>query len=865
MSDSPNDSDRSWVVLKFGGTSVASAERWERIATRIRSLSPAHRVWVVASALSGVSDDLARAIERAAIDDSGATVRAIVDRHERLADAVGLDSEARAPFRETLTRLASWLEGIGLTGEAPPRLVARIMALGELASTRLGVAILARSGVETAWVDARQLLCSESPPTDAAEQRYLDARVRSGPDRSRAEGAAGGSPVVLTQGFIAATPERETCLLGRGGSDTSGALFAAMLEAERFEIWSDVHGLFTADPRQVPTARLIRRIGFREAQELAAMGAKVLHPRCLDPVRRAGVPVSLHSIEDPDREGTLIEIAGPDHPAITAVTCRRAVTLLSISTLEMWGESGFLARAFAPFDELGISIDLVATSQATISVTLDRIPGGVGGPAFARLIERLERFSKVKIVHPCAVVSIVGRRTRAVLHELGPAMSVFQERPVHLISDSADDLNLSFVVDEQDAPALVARLHERLFSTQGGDPRFGPTWEVLGGSPEVRPAASAWWRVTREELVAIVRDGRPRYVYHLPTVVSRARALAAALPSTERLYYSMKANPHPALLRALSDAGFGLECVSADEVRHARAVIGRDTPLLFTPNLCALDEYAAAFEAGADVVIDGPEPLLRRPDLFAGRAIGARVDTGRGLGHHEKVRTAGAQAKFGQPIDEMEAVAAAARDAGATIVGLHAHVGSGILDPTAWEATGERLASLLDRFDAVEWLDPGGGLGVVERPGQRELDLAALEAGLARLRRRFERVGLRLEPGRFLVSEAGALVAPVTQVRTKGGVRFIGLATGMNALIRPALYGAWHGIHNLTRLDEAPAGYAHVVGPICETGDVLGRDRLLPATSPGDVMLIENAGAYGAVMASCYNLREKPEEIVLEE
>ncbi len=166
-------------------------------------------------------------------------------------------------------------------------------------------------------------------------------------------------------------------------------------------------------------------------------------------------------------------------------------------------------------------------------------------------------------------------------------------------------------------------------------------------------------------------------------------------------------------------------------------------------------------------------------------------------------------------------------------------------------------------FPEVEWLDLGGGLGVPSRPGQPALDLERVERGLAGLRSARPRLELRLEPGRYIVSEAGVLVAPVTQVRVKNGVRFVGVAAGMNALVRPALYGAWHGIHNLSRLDEPSAGTWHVVGPICETADVLGHDRSLPDTRAGDVLLIEHAGAYGAVMASSYNLRPPPSEVVL--
>jgi diaminopimelate decarboxylase/aspartate kinase len=886
---------KPWVVLKYGGTSVASAERWATIATRARARAGTHRVWIVASALAGVTNRLESAVRRALQGQNGDDVTEVRNAHRRLAADLGLPKDALREIETYLDELDTRLTGIRLTGEAPPRLVARILAQGELCSTRLGVAALARHGIDSRWVDARELLTSVEHPLESEHHRFLEARIPVARAPEPAEAAAGDAGVVLTQGFIARTSGGDTCLLGRGGSDTSAALFAALLGAEQLEIWTDVHGLFTADPRLVPSARLIRRTGFREAQELAAMGAKVLHPRCLEPVAEAGIPLTLHSIEDPDTDGTRIEAVPREHVAVTAVTCRTNVTLISVSTLEMWHAPGYLARTFQPFDELGISVDLVATSQSTVSVTLDRLPGGVEGPVFSRLLARLESIGRVTVVHPCAVVSIVGQRIRAALHELGPAMSVFQDRPVHLVSDSADDLNLSFVVDEHDAQPLVVRLHEHLFTVRREDGRFGSSWEELharaaaarpsavgaavtipgartagaeaprrSAKPAAAPARSMpWWRRERERLIALAADGRARYVYHLPSVSRAARRLREGIPSVDRFYYAMKANGHPAVLERVVGEGLGIECVSLGELERARG-IGNAAPILFTPNFCPVGEYGRAFAAGAEVVVDGPEPLVLDRATFQGRDIGVRLDPGRGLGHHEKVRTAGARAKFGHPIEEIDPLAAAAAGAGARIVGLHAHIGSGIFDPDAWAVTAAQLVAAARRLSDVRWIDVGGGLGVPERPGQGALDLGAVEAGLAAVHRTLESIELRLEPGRYLVSEAGVLIAPVTQVRRKGDVRYVGVATGMNSFIRPALYGAWHGIHNLSRLDEPPDGYWHVVGPICETGDVLGRDRLLPDTRAGDVLLIENAGAYGAAMASQYNLREAAAEVVLE-
>ena len=770
-------------VLKFGGTSVANASHWDGIASRVRTIGGSHRVWIVVSALARVSNAIEEALSQALSDRSLDAYSRVEQIHRDLAREGELGPEEVAPVEALLADTRRVLEGVRLTGEAPPRLRARVMAVGELASSALGVALLARRHVDARLVDARDLLVSEVRPGEPPERRYLDARVAPRRDAAAAELASGGAEIVLTQGFIARTSHGETCLLGRGGSDTSAALLAALLEADELEIWTDVHGLFTADPRRIPTARLLRRIGYREAEELASMGAKVLHPRCLEPVAWAGIPLSVRCTDDPSGEGTRVEADDERHPTVTAVACRNDVVLLTVQTLAMWGSSGFLARVFAPFDELGVSVDLVATSQSAVSVTLDRIPGGLDGERFQTLLARLAPMGEVKVVHPCAVVSIVGRRIRTVLHELAPALDAFQDRPVHLLSQSSEDLNLSFVVDESDAPPLLAKLHDHLIPSAGGDERLGPTWQALRRPTEPRPERPSWWRGKRQDLLRLGADGRARYVYDLTTVAEAASRLRRLLPSVDAFYYAMKANPHRAILETVRRAGFGVECVSAAEIHRVREVLGPDAAILFTPNFCPIEEYEIGFDAGAEITIDGPHALARAPGLFRDREVALRLDPGRGLGHHEKVRTAGAQAKFGHPIDEIDGFLEEALRLGVRVMGLHAHVGSGILDAASWARTGSALAAVVGSFPDLRWIDLGGGLGVVERPDQAPLDLAAMEAGLASLKGILGGIALRLEPGRFVVSEAGVLIAPVTQVRSKGPVRFVGVATGMNSLL----------------------------------------------------------------------------------
>lgn len=855
--------------MKFGGTSVADAATWDQLANRLRLLRSTHRVCVVASAISQVSNLLSRALQSALVAEHRKVVDEIWDKHLALAKKLELSDEDTAPAWQLLKDLQRLLEGVALTKEASPKLEARVMSMGELASTYLGCAALKRRGIHVIRLDARDLLVSTERPHTAPEHRWLEAEVTPRTGLDVVDPLAKDADCVITQGFIARTPAGDTCLLGRGGSDTSGALFGALFDAERIEIWTDVHGMFTADPRQVPSARLIRSIGYREAQELAAMGAKVLHPRAIQPAQWAQIPLEIRNTQAPEASGTLISSAADEeaeNPAVMAVVQRSGVTLITIQTMDMWGTHGFLGRVFTPFAELGISVDLVATSQAAVSVTLDRLPGGVEGAQFNELLRRLEQLGSVQVVHPTAVVSIVGRRIRTVLHELGPAFQVFREHSIHLVSESSEDLNFSFVVDENDAAKLVTRLHDRLVPAQGAEPLFGASWNRL--TRNERPVSEyigpRWWRDKKPTLLDLARSGTPQFVYDLDTVCARAKALKTQLKSLDAIFYATKANSHPEILKVISREGLGIECVSAPEIQHVRAHLGKDVPILFTPNFCPVDEYRLAFEAGAEVTIDGPHILEQAPDVFRGHSIALRLDPGQGLGHHEKVRTAGAHAKFGQSLTDAQQVIDIATKLDVKVVGLHAHVGSGIHDPEAWARTGRILAQIQPLFTDLVWLNVGGGLGVVERPAQSPLSLDKVEQSLSALKAELpSELQLRMEPGRYVVSEAGVLLAPVTQVRHKGAVRFIGIATGMNSLIRPSLYGAWHGIHNLSRLEETPSGHAHVVGPICETGDILGRDRLMPPTEPGDIILIENCGAYGRVMSSSYNLRLPAKESVL--
>jgi len=854
-----------WIVLKFGGTSVATLANWTNIAqVAAERRAEGARVLIVHSAVSGITDRLERLLDAAVGQAHEEELAAIEERHRRLAADLGVSpgEDVERHFEE-LREIAA---GIALVREVSDRTRARVMATGELMATRIGARFLAARGLEVAWADARRMLRAEERHSASAKASVLAAVCSFSPDETLAAELGALAPVLVTQGFIASDDDGNTVLLGRGGSDTSASYLAAKLRARRLEIWTDVPGMFSANPRATPTARLLRSLHYDEAQEIATSGAKVLHPRCILPARQQRIPLHVYATQAPHLEGTVLSAEGGEGGAqVKAVCTKKGITLISMESPGMWHQVGFLADAFQVFKQHGLSVDLVSTSETNVTVSLDPAANTLDNAQVNALVADLSHLCRVQVIGPCASVSLVGRNIRSILHQLGGAFEFFEEQKIHLVSQAANDLNFTFVVDEDQGDRLVEQLHELLIRPVPGDRILGPSWQQLFAAPaEGERAAPPWWRRERTRLLGALGERTAAYVYDLDTVRAAACALRA-LRSVARVHYSMKANPHPRVLETLRAQGIEFECVSQGEVARILATCPDLEPgrILYTPNFAPRAEYAWALERGVRVTVDNLHALSAWPELFRGREIFARLDTGVGRGHHTHVRTAGTRSKFGVPLAELKAFERLARAAGARIVGLEAHVGSGIFDVTSWEHTARLLAAAAQTLEGVRVIDVGGGLGVPERPDQPGVDLERLDTLLTAVRAEHPRLEVWLEPGRYLVAAAGVLLARVTQLKQKGGVRFVGVATGMNSLIRPALYGAHHEIVNLTRLDEPATELVSVVGPICESADVLGHDRLLPVTHEGDVLLIANAGAYGHAMSSHYNLRAPAEELVL--
>ncbi|MEM9403556.1 MAG: bifunctional aspartate kinase/diaminopimelate decarboxylase [Pseudomonadota bacterium] len=862
----PDVVNSNWVVMKFGGTSVSSADNWASIADLIRKrLDAGLKPVIVHSALSGVSNALEALLDSTLSEDPREALESLRARHYELAAELDLDGPAL--LDESLDELDQLFAGVRLLREASVRVRVRIMALGELMSTQLGAAYLKSQGIPVAWVDARDLLTSVSRSGTENSQDYLSAVCHYDPDPALRDTLSSTGDVILTQGFIARNRQNRTVLLGRGGSDTSAAYLAARLQARRIEVWTDVPGMFTADPRIVPSARLLTALRYDEAQELASAGSSVLHPRCLSPLRHFGIPLFVRCTARPELLGTTVAAVIDDSETqVKGICSRDGLTLVSMDSVGMWHEVGFLARAFAVFSEHQLSIDLVSTSETNVTVSIDAAAEVLTDDVRDALAADLSRYCRVRMIDDCTAVSLVGRKIRTILPRLAPALEVFEEERIHLMSQSANDLNLTFVVDKAQGTRLVRKLHASIIRKRGGSPSFGASWEALfaGEDEQRRDTPTPWWRRKREQLLEIAAETPNAYVYDIDSVRSAARQLKA-LGNVDRVLYAMKANFNADILRCLNDEGIDFECVSPGEVEWLESVIpDLDVlRLLFTPNFAPREEYDWALKRGLQVTLDNLYPLQTWPEIFAGARLFVRLDPGQGRGHHEHVKTAGVHSKFGIPLFELEELKQLADKAGAEIVGMHAHSGSGILDPSNWRSVAAALIDAAQMFPTVKSIDLGGGFGVPEKPGDKPLDLSAVDALLAEVRESYPQYQLWIEPGRFFVAQSGVLLTHVTQVKGKGEMKYIGVGTGMNSLIRPALYGAYHEIVNLSRADEAPSETVTVVGPICETGDRLGSDRLLPASSEGDVVLIANAGAYGRVMSSEYNRRKVAEEIAI--
>jgi aspartate kinase len=446
------------IVLKFGGTSVEDAAAFARVA-RIVGAARDGRPVVVVSAMSRVTDALLTSVQTAATtNDADTALRSLEQHFERHAQvartlAAGARDEFYAELEIARREIAELLQRVA-GGQPRPPLQDSVVAYGERLSASLLTAILCERALSAVYADARRCVITNEDygcATPLNDETYRHTQAELSPLI-----ATGKIPVL--GGFIASTPEGRPTTLGRGGSDYTAALIGASVEAREIQIWTDVNGVLTADPRVVSHARTIPRLSYAEAAELAYFGAKVLHPKTILPAVIRSIPVRICNSRAPEQTGTGVYFDAEMSPrTVKAIAHKKGITILHITSARMLGAYGYLRTLFEVFERHRTIIDIVTTSEVSVSLSLE------DASALDEIIKDLRGIAAVKVESNRAVVCIVGEGLRYTSGVAARVFSTLSDINVLLISQGASNVNLTFVVAEEDVEETVRRLHTSLF------------------------------------------------------------------------------------------------------------------------------------------------------------------------------------------------------------------------------------------------------------------------------------------------------------------------------------------------------------------------------------------------------------------
>ncbi len=450
------------TVLKFGGTSVQDAKAITRLVEIVQS-RPGQKL-VVVSALARVTDSLVKLSQLCEDGETSSAlnlVKEIYERHKQVAHDLGLPATKLTLLETLFSGLSTMVTGLTTIREVSPRSRDQLVAVGELASSYLVHGAFTSFKIPAGWADAREYLITSSDFNSAqvnfeATNKKINEVLK--PVLS--------TQTIVTQGFIASDSRNVTTTLGRGGSDYSAAIFAAGLGATKLEIWTDVDGIMSADPRLVSDAVVIERIHFLEAAEMAYFGAKVLHPSTIYPALSQQIPVWILNSKNP--MGPSTEITFDDQSkaeSICGIAYKKNVTLVNIYSTRMLGSHGFLKSVFDIFARHRLSVDLISTSEVNLSLTLDP---NFDPQSLKSADAELKLFSDIEVNHNRAMISVIGGGIRKTQ---GLAARIFNEVSdinIQMISMGASELNISFVVNTEETEAVVRKLHESLIkkSTQ---------------------------------------------------------------------------------------------------------------------------------------------------------------------------------------------------------------------------------------------------------------------------------------------------------------------------------------------------------------------------------------------------------------
>ncbi len=470
------------AVMKFGGTSVGTAQAMQQAITIVAREKENAAPLVVLSACSGITNKLiqiADAAGRSSLDEAMALAADVRRHHLDLAAALVADQARRdelcTKIDKYVSRLEMLIKGIEIVGELTERTKDMFCSFGELLSTTVFAAAMKDQGYDAQWIDVRTVMITDgnfgfARPLNEICEENVRRIIRPLLERGT---------IVITQGYIGATKEGKTTTLGRGGSDFSAALLGAWLDDNSIQIWTDVDGVMTCDPRLVPEARSIRVMTFSEAAELAYLGAKVLHPDTIAPAVEKNIPVYVLNSWHPDAKGTIItndpeRLAGMSYKGLVkSIAVKKGQCIINIHSNRMFGRHGFMNELFGVFSRYAVSVEMISTSEVSVSLTVDE-------KSFSNdLIDDLKSFADVEIEHNVATVSVVGDNLRMSRGVAGRIFSDLKDVNIRMISQGASEINVGFVVEEKDVVTAVNNLHREFFSGLEAEGIF----EVPAGKP----------------------------------------------------------------------------------------------------------------------------------------------------------------------------------------------------------------------------------------------------------------------------------------------------------------------------------------------------------------------------------------------
>lgn len=446
----------SLVVSKFGGTSMGDLASMQRSAAI--SIERGASI-VVVSAMSGTTDkliEIAKSASTGKMDDCEKLVYGIKERHLGLLKQTGNNSQTLTQLESYFTELELLVQNLSLLKELTPRAYDHILSLGERMSSLIFRDVLGAMipQKKVTLLDARTVIKTDSNFGKATPQ--IEMIEKAAQERM----TLNGDYIYVTQGFIGSDIQGNTTILGRGGSDYSAALFAEGVSANVLEIWTDVAGVATTDPRMVKEAKIIPELTYSEAAEMAQYGAKILHPATIAPAVRKAIPVFVGSSFEKDLPGTWIKTSVDHRPSVRAITKRSSQALLTITTPTMYNAYGFMSELFEVFGRHRVSVDCVTTSEISVAVTVDNAT-----LENERFIRELEKVGNIHIEAGYSLVSLIGNELTRKAALAKTIFSTIDDVNIRMMSLGASSYNFNFLVKEDDSKAVIQKLHKALIES----------------------------------------------------------------------------------------------------------------------------------------------------------------------------------------------------------------------------------------------------------------------------------------------------------------------------------------------------------------------------------------------------------------